>query len=271
MQTLARSMAVLTLGAAFVATPLDLRAQECTATITPAQVQAGQQAVRLNVSFSEDVGELTRLQAADSGIALAEAGDLPRTDLAANAPAPRPIAMAQGQEDTWTVYVNTEDARPGSHVITFVAAEGGCTAQLSVQAAGQPGAPGAQPGQPGAQPGRQPGAQPGQPSQPGQPGAQPGRQPGAQPGQPSQPGQPGAQPGRQPGAQPGAQPGQPSQPGAQPGQPSQPGQPGAQPGRQPGAQPGAQPGQPSQPGAGQPGAQPGTQPTQPGTQPRPGN
>jgi hypothetical protein len=243
MQTLARSMAVLTLGAAFVATPLDLRAQECTATITPAQVQAGQQAVRLNVSFSEDVGELTRLQAADSGIALAEAGDLPRTDLAANAPAPRPIAMAQGQEDTWTVYVNTEDARPGSHVITFVAAEGGCTAQLSVQAAGQPGAPGAQPGQPGAQPGRQPGAQPGQPSQPGQPGAQPGRQPGAQPGQPSQP-------------------------GAQPGQPSQPGQPGAQPGRQPGAQPGAQPGQPSQPGAGQPGAQPGaqpgTQPTQPG-------
>jgi hypothetical protein len=210
MQTLARSMAVLTLGAAFVATPLDLRAQECTATITPAQVQAGQQAVRLNVSFSEDVGELTRLQAADSGIALAEAGDLPRTDLAANAPAPRPIAMAQGQEDTWTVYVNTEDARPGSHRITFVAAEGGCTAQLNVQAAGQPGAQPGQPSQPGqpAQPGRQPGAQPGQPSQPGagQPGAQPGRQPGAQPGQPSQPG----------AGQPGAQPSQPTQPGSQP-------------------------------------------------------
>jgi hypothetical protein len=177
-------MAALALAAAFVATPLDLRAQECTATITPAQVQAGQQAVRLNVSFSEDVGELTRLQAADSGIQLAEAGDLPRTDLAANAPAPRPIAMAQGQEDTWTVYVNTEDARPGSHRITFVAAEGGCTAQLNVQAGNQPGA---------------------QPSQPSQPGAQPGRQPG------------------QPGAQPGAQPGQPSQPGAQPGQPAQPG------------------------------------------------
>lgn len=199
MQTLTRSMAALALGAAFVATPLDLRAQECTATITPAQVQAGQQAVRLNVSFSEGVGELTRLQAADSGIQLAEAGDLPRTDLAANAPAPRPIAMAQGQDDTWTVYVNTEDARPGSHRITFVAAEGGCSAQLNVQA------------------GNQPGARPGQPSQPAQPGAQPGRQPGAQPGQPSQPGQPGAQPG------------QPSQPGAQPGQPSQPTQPGAQP------------------------------------------
>jgi len=208
-------MAVLTLGAAFVATPLDLRAQECTATITPAQVQAGQQAVRLNVSFSEDVGELTRLQAADSGIALAEAGDLPRTDLAANAPAPRPIAMAQGQEDTWTVYVNTEDARPGSHRITFVAAEGGCTAQLNVQAAGQPGAQPGQPSQPGAQPGAQParpGAQPGQPSQPGaQPGAQPSPRPGAQPGQPSQP---GAQPSTQPGAgQPSTQP---TQPGTQP-------------------------------------------------------
>ena len=157
MQTL-RSTAVIALAAALVATPLDLRAQECTATITPAQVQAGQQAVRLNVRFSEDVGDLTRLQAADSGIALAEAGDLPRTDLAANAPAPRPIAMAEGQENTWTVFVNTEDARPGSHRITFVGAEGGCTAQLAVQAAGQQGA---QPAQPGAQPNRQPGAQPG--------------------------------------------------------------------------------------------------------------
>lgn len=224
MQTLARSTAVLALAAALA--PVGLNAQECTATITPAQVQAGQQAVRLNVRFSEDVGELTRLQAADSGITVAEAGDLPRTDLAANAPAPRPIAMAEGQQNTWTVFLNTEDARPGSHRITFVGAEGGCTAQLTVQGEGQQGRQG------GAQPG-QPGAQPGQPSggaQPGQPGAQPrpGGQPGAQPGQPGQPG--GAQPG-QPGAQP--------RPGGQPG--AQPGQPGAQPGQPGGAQPGAQP------------------------------
>ena len=47
-------------------------------------------------------GRLERLprQAADSGITVAEAGDLPRTDLAANAPAPRPIAMAEGQQNT---------------------------------------------------------------------------------------------------------------------------------------------------------------------------
>lgn len=186
MQTLARSTAVLALAAA-IATPISLRAQECTATITPAQVQAGQQAVRLNVRFSEDVGDLTRLQAADSGITVAEAGDLPRTDLAANAPAPRPIAMAEGQQNTWTVYVNTEDARPGSHRVTFVGAEGGCTAQLTVQGEGQPGRQG----------GAQPGAQPGQPSGGAQPGAQPrpgGAQPGAQPG-----GAGGAQPGAQPG------------------------------------------------------------------------
>ena len=215
MQTLTRSTAVLGLAAALVALPVDLRAQECTATITPAQVQAGQQAVRLNVRFSEDVGELNRLQAADSGIALAEAGDLPRTNLAANAPAPRPIAMAEGQDNTWTVFVNTEDARPGSHRITFVAAEGGCTAQLTVQAEGQPAQPGAQPRPGGAQPqpGAQPGARPGQPSGGQQPGAQPSRPGGAQPGaQPGQQPSGGAQPDRPGGAQPGAQPGGSTQP-----------------------------------------------------------
>jgi hypothetical protein len=230
------------LAAALVASPLDLRAQECTATITPAQVQAGQQAVRLNVSFSEEVGELTRLQAADSGIMLAEARDLPRTDLAANAPAPRPIAMGE-QRNTWTVYVNTEDARPGAHRVTFVGAEGGCTAQITVaQGGAQPAQPGAQPTQP-----RQPSAQPGaQPTQPRQPSAQPGAQPGNQPAQPgAQPTQP-----RQPSAQPGAQPGnQPAQPGAQPTQPRQPSTPPTTPSTQPSpsGQPSTQPTTPTRP------------------------
>lgn len=176
MQTL-RSTAALALAAALVAMPLDAQdrpAQQqarCTATITPAQLPAGQAAARLNVSFSEDVGELTRVQAEDSGIVLAQARDLPRTDLAANAPTPRPIAMGE-QRNSWTVFVNTQNARPGSHGMTFVGANGGCTAQIQIQA-----------GQQGRQGGAQPGQQPSGGAQPAQPGAQP--RPGAQPGQPS--------------------------------------------------------------------------------------
>jgi hypothetical protein len=208
MQTLTRSTAVLALAAALVAAPLDAQdrpaqqqqQEQCTATITPAQVQAGQAAQRLTVSVNRDVGEISRLQAADSGIVLAQARDLPRTDLAANAPAPRPIAMGE-QRNTWTVYVNTQNARPGSHAMTFVGANGNCTAQIRVDGGA------AQPGQQG----RQGGAQPAQPGgRQGQPGAQPSRPPagGQQPSggaQPTQPPSDGPQPSTQP-TQPGTQP-----------------------------------------------------------------
>ena len=110
--------------------------QACVAEVTPAQVAAGQAAVRLTVALSQNAGEIRSINGAQSGIALAQPTDLPRTELSAGGQQPRPIAMGAGQ-NTWTVWVNTTNARPGTHAVGFVA-NSPCAGEVTVTAAAAP-------------------------------------------------------------------------------------------------------------------------------------
>lgn len=171
-------------------------AQECTARVSPSQAQPGESAVRFNTMVSAPVGRVTGVNAEDeSGIQLAEAGDLPAGQ--------QPITQGEG-ENNWVIWLDLSEAEPGSHELTLTSSEGECTANITVQEEGGAARPGAQP-QPGAQP--RPGAQPGQPQpggdRPGQPGQPSGGDRPGQPGQPSGGDRPGSPtPGGNPGGSP---------------------------------------------------------------------
>lgn len=137
MHTLNRSIAGLASIACAVAlgfSPASAQEQEapaqCTAQLAPAQIEAGAPAVQLTVVLSEQVGEVNGLEAPGSGIALAQPGDLPRTEMAAEE-APQPIKLDE-QGNSWTIWLNTTEATPGTHDVTFTAAEGQCRAQITV-------------------------------------------------------------------------------------------------------------------------------------------
>jgi hypothetical protein len=133
------SLLGLTLAAAFLAMPSFVAAQAvqqaptCTAEVMPAAVEAGERAVPIAVTVSEPIGEVTGVSAPEgSGITLAAPADLPRQQLAADAPAPQPIAMADA-DNTWIVYLNLAEAEAGAHELTFTSGSGGCRAELTVE------------------------------------------------------------------------------------------------------------------------------------------
>lgn len=103
---------------------------QCTAELAPAQVQSGEAAVSVTAVLSEQVGEVTGLEAAESGITIASPSDLPRTEMAAEE-SPQPINLAEG--NSWTIWINTSQAAPGTYDVTFTGSEGTCQGQLTVR------------------------------------------------------------------------------------------------------------------------------------------
>jgi hypothetical protein len=137
MCTLRRSVAglmslafAITLGAAPASAQApSLSGGQCTAELAPAQVQSGQTAVSVTAVLSEQVGEVTGLEAPESGITVAAPEDLPRTEMAAEE-RPQPINLAEG--NAWTIWINTSQAAPGTYDVTFTGSEGTCQGQLTV-------------------------------------------------------------------------------------------------------------------------------------------
>lgn len=149
MQTLTRILGGgLAVATALVALPLGLSAQDapitpdapaapsaqvCTAQVTPAEIEAGAPAVQLTVAMSAAVGEVESLEAHSGGIAVASPQDLPRIELAADeAPAPITLDAEADEDNTWKVWVTTNEAEPGTHQVTFIGSEGRCTADVTV-------------------------------------------------------------------------------------------------------------------------------------------
>jgi hypothetical protein len=133
---------LIALAAAFLALPAALAAQQpepaqqqqqpaCVASFMPTELAVGQEAAEVTITVSEAIGEVTELEAGESGIALAEADALPRTPLAAPDEPPAPIRMGDA-ENQWIVYLNTVNAQAGSHELTFRSEQGSCAGQVTV-------------------------------------------------------------------------------------------------------------------------------------------
>jgi len=130
----------LTLAAAVALMPSNLNAQDitpevqCTAEVSPAQIEAGSEAVEVTVTFSEDIGHVTGVKQEKEdarGIKIASPADVPRADMARGEPAPTPIQMGD-DGTTWTVWLNVSEVDEGTHSLVFLAGENRCAGELEV-------------------------------------------------------------------------------------------------------------------------------------------
>lgn len=106
--------------------------QPCSATITPAQIERGQEAVELTAMVSEPLGEITEVETPEgSGLEIASPEDLPRQDMAATE-RPQPVTLGE-QGDRVTVWLNTAEAQPGEYQLTFHGADGQCSGTVVIR------------------------------------------------------------------------------------------------------------------------------------------
>jgi hypothetical protein len=104
---------------------------QCSATVSPTEIQAGNPAEKLSITLSSPVGEIDEFEAEDSNLSLSEASDLPRTELAAETEEPEPITMSETGNEV-TVYVNSTEAEPGTYPFTLTGADGECQGSITV-------------------------------------------------------------------------------------------------------------------------------------------
>ncbi len=108
----------------------------CTAQVNPASIQAGQKAVQVQATLSQSVGAITSVDAGESGLELAAASDLPKSEMSRSETdaEPQPIQMA-AEGNSATLWFNTANAKPGQQHLTLKGEQGDCTAQVTVEGA----------------------------------------------------------------------------------------------------------------------------------------
>ncbi len=132
MRSLKSTSAAMAVAAAFAIMPGIAHAQDCTANISPSQVEADSDAVMITVSLDQERGAVEDVEAGTSGIEMASPSDIPRTEMAAEDTEPQPIQQG-ANENTWTVWLSTQGVEEGEHSVTFVTEEGDrCTAEVTV-------------------------------------------------------------------------------------------------------------------------------------------
>lgn len=106
---------------------------ECAAEVSPDEIYAGQLSVRVTAVLPAPVRSHVELDTPPgSGLALAAPADIPRVDLAAEEEGPGPIELSADREGEVRIWVNTENARPGTHELTLINGERACTVEVTV-------------------------------------------------------------------------------------------------------------------------------------------
>lgn len=133
--------------------------ETCTVELAPAAVQVGQPAVRLIATLGSDIGDVSDIRASEeSGIVLAQPAAIPRTETSreveveveadedevetetkveteteVEGEAPQPIVMVTGEEQpTATLWLSTENATPGTHVVVLKGESGKCKTEIEI-------------------------------------------------------------------------------------------------------------------------------------------
>ncbi|HZD03472.1 MAG TPA: hypothetical protein VE173_01100, partial [Longimicrobiales bacterium] len=86
---------------------------QCTATVTPTEIEAGSAALQVTASLSDDIGPVTTFEGPeDSNLKLADPADIPRVEMANPDEAPRPIVMTP-ETNSVSLWLSTQDVTPG--------------------------------------------------------------------------------------------------------------------------------------------------------------
>lgn len=125
----------------FALAPLMVSAQEpveeeepiqCTAAVEPPMIEAGQAAVQVTATLSEDIGPVGEFTGPeDSGLSLAAPADIPRVDMANPEEEPQPIVMTP-ETNSVALWLSTAEVTPGEFQVRLESEDGYCSAQLVV-------------------------------------------------------------------------------------------------------------------------------------------
>lgn len=123
----------------------------CTVAVEPADLPAGEAAIHVLATLSEDVGPITGFEAPEeSGIVIADTKDIPLTEMAEEGEvekAPKPIELG-AEANVFTVWLSTAEAVAGAFDVRFVAGDAYCDARLNVVTEGETQDEGAEEGAP---------------------------------------------------------------------------------------------------------------------------
>lgn len=102
-----------------------------TCTLAPAAVEADLPSTAVDVTPPTSIGEITELEAGDSGLALAEPDPAAERGVAAEGEAGDPVEMDR-PENVQTLWLNTSGVEPGTYEVTLKGETGECSAELVV-------------------------------------------------------------------------------------------------------------------------------------------
>ena len=113
--------------------------QPCTAVLAPALIPAGEAAVKVKATLTEDIGNIDGLKSPEgSGLSIVSPADVPmeemsNTEDAAATEVTEMAAEAAVEANTFDVWLNAFEATPGSFEITLLGENGSCTATVEVK------------------------------------------------------------------------------------------------------------------------------------------
>jgi len=124
-------------GGLFALTPALVGAQEqeqelCTATLDVASIPAGEAATPVTFSLSQSIGEVTGIEAGESGLSVASPEDLELSEMASEE-TPKVIEMSAESEGVAQIWLSTLEAQPGTYEVTLNSEAGSCTAVVTVE------------------------------------------------------------------------------------------------------------------------------------------
>jgi len=120
---------------AFLASTASAQEEEggaCTADLSPASIRIESPAIRVTARLSRNVGQITAVEGPGaSGVRLSTSAELELMAKAAQEDPEEPIALS-ADGHTATLWLNTEDAEPGSYTITLEGETGTCTSEITI-------------------------------------------------------------------------------------------------------------------------------------------
>lgn len=103
----------------------------CTAELSPAAIRVESPGVRVTARLSRDIGGLTAVDDA-GGVRLSTAAELELIAKTSDRAAEEPIALSDDGR-TAILWLNTEDAEPGTRTLTLEGEGEACTSELTVE------------------------------------------------------------------------------------------------------------------------------------------
>ncbi len=135
-----RALRVSLFAALFAVAPSLVSAQEpaqeempaCVATLNAEALPVGEAVVEASFALTQGIGEVTAIEAGESGLSIADSAEEDATEMATEEAA-EASEMAAEAHNVAQIWLSTLEVEAGVHEVTLIGTEGTCTAQITIE------------------------------------------------------------------------------------------------------------------------------------------